>query len=225
MTRNLFLIGFGLLLVAGIGPSSAAESYGEGFEYHNISPPQPTSTSEQVEVVELFWYGCPHCYSFEPELDAWLEKKPQSVKFVRMPAVFRPSWEVHARAFYTAEALGVVDKIHRPLFDAIHKERRQLSDQASLRSFFVEQGVDGDEFDKTYSSFLVLAKVNRAKDMSRRYGVHGVPSMVVNGKYWTDAKSASLSDTRGARNENMLKVVEYLIEQEETSVARTETGQ
>ena len=108
-------------MMAATSSSSFAAPYNEGEHYEAITPAQPTSSKDQVEVVEMFWYGCPHCFRLEPFVDRWLKKKPANVKFVRMPGVFRPSWEIHARAYYTAEILGVVDKVHRPMFDAIHE--------------------------------------------------------------------------------------------------------
>ncbi len=160
----------------------------EVIEYEPVVPPMETSTDAQgVEVVELFWYGCPHCYRLEPYIERWIEHKPDNVAYVRIPAIFpnRPAWENHARAFYAAEALGVVDTIHRPLFDAIHALRRRIDDEDSLAAFFAEQGVDEATFRKAYRSFAVDGKVRRAKDLTRRYGIDGVPALVVDGRFRT----------------------------------------
>jgi len=152
-------------------------------EYEMINPPQPTTSKDKVEVVELFWYGCPHCFTLEPYVERWLKRKPENVKFVRMPGMFRPSWEIHGRAYYTAEVLGVVDKVHKPMFEAIHEQKRSLSDEASIMALFKANGVSEKDFKRVFRSFAVETKLRRAKDMGQRYGVRGVPALIVNGKY------------------------------------------
>lgn len=185
-----------------------------GFEYQLIEPPVPTSTTEQVEVVEMFWYGCPHCFQFEPRLKKWIETKPANVKFIRIPAVFRPSWQLHAQVYYTAEALNLIDKIHEPFFDAIHKNRQRLDTRDSIKAFFAANGVNEAIFEKTFDSFIVMSKVQQAVRLSQAYGISGVPSMIVNGKFRTDAKTASINDARGPSHANMMRVTDLLIKQE-----------
>ena len=201
------------LLVAGVIsalfviPLAEARDYDEGIEYQLVTPPVRTASEGKVEVVELFWYGCPHCHSLEPKLKAWKKKLGKNVEFVRIPAVFpnRPAWELHARAYYTADLLGILDKIHTPLFDAIHKDRKKLMNQAALAKFFGKYGVDKATFDDTMYSFGVQMKVNRAKDLTRRYRIDGVPTLIIDGRYRTHA-----SLTNGQAG--MLKVTDYLIE-------------
>ena len=190
----------------------------EGIEYQRVSPPQPTETGNKIEVLELFWYGCPHCYHFEPLLKKWLETKPANVEFRRMPAIFtNPRWELDARAFYTAKVLGVLYKIHSPLFDAIHAQKRDLNTEAAMRAFFVEHGVKGEDFDHTFHSFYVQNQVNHAKIMTERYGTGGVPTIIVNGKYRVDA-------TASGSMENMLRVVNFLIDKESREKGTGEKG-
>jgi thiol:disulfide interchange protein DsbA len=201
-----------LALVAGLflmQAMPAVAAYDEGIEYLKINPPVGTENPHKVEVVEMFWYGCPHCYHFEPMLLQWLKHKPANVDFIRIPAVFpdRPLWELHARAYYTAELLGVLNKTHEALFDAIHKQHQRLFDEESLANFYAKYGVDKKLFKETMHSFGVQMKVDRAKELSRRYGIDGVPTLVINGKYRTYA-----SITNG--EEGMLKVTDYLIEKE-----------
>lgn len=179
----------------------------EGVHYEVLSNPQPTADAGKIEVLELFWYGCPHCYHLEPELNAWLEKKPDDVNFVRMPAVLGPSWELHARAYYTAELLGVLDKVHTPLFESLHKARQRHRKQEDIKAFFLEQGVSAEDFDNTFNSFAVITKTNRAKQVRNLYGITGVPMLVVNGKYRTGAQQAG-------SNSAMLQVVDELVERE-----------
>ena len=166
----------------------AAFGFEEGIEYQRVVPPQPTDDPSKVEVVELFWYGCPHCYHFEPILEAWAKNKPDYVYFKRIPAIFRDSWVPFARAYYTAQVLGVLDRIHGPLFKAIHVERRNLNSEAALRAFFAEHGVKPEDFDRTYRSFAVENDVRRAADLTRRYGINGVPAIVINGKVYSAPK-------------------------------------
>jgi len=191
-----------------VAPATAADGLKAGEDYKLITPPLPTEGNGKVEVVELFWYGCPHCYQFEPMLEGWLENKPANVDFIRIPAIFNnPAWKVHAQAFYTAEVLGVLDKFHKPFFDAIHKQRERLRDRASIRKFFERIDVDGKTFDETFDSFAVQAKVRRAADLTRKYGIDGVPSIVVNGKYRTDGPMAG-------SYERLLQIVNELIARE-----------
>lgn len=188
--------------------ASAQAAYQEGVDYERIVPAQPTAAAKgKVEVVELFWYGCPHCFRFEPYIERWLPTVKDKVDFIRLPAVLRPSWAIHARAFYAAKALGVFDKIHRPLFDAIHVEKRNLDDEDSLAAFFVEHGVDKDAFLKAFNSFSVDSEVKRAMQMTRRYHAMGTPAMVVDGKYLTDPGMAN-------GFVNILKVVDSLVDDE-----------
>jgi thiol:disulfide interchange protein DsbA len=192
----------------GISTLGLAATYTEGQQYELVTPPQPTSVSkDKVEVVELFWYGCPHCFRLEPYVQRWLKHKPANVEFVRMPGVFRPSWEIHARAYYTAEILGVVDKIHRPMFDAIHEQRRPMNTEAAIMALFKEHGVSEQDFKRVFHSFAVETKLRRARDMGRRYGAQGVPTIIVNGKYRTGAQEAG-------GNSHVFQVVDYLVKKE-----------
>ena len=180
MIRTLFIA---LAFSIGIADVAAQEAYVEGQHYEKLVPQQPVQSGDKIEVLEIFWYGCLHCYHFEPFLEKWLSSKADDVEFRRMPGVFRNDWVPHARAYYTAETLGVLDKIHSPLFQALHKQHRQVTDQKSLADFFVEQGVARDKFDSTYNSFAIDSKTRQAKTMSREYGIAGVPSVIINGKY------------------------------------------
>jgi len=196
-----------LLLPMFFSVTACAEAYTQGQDYVELSNPQPTSSGDRIEVVELFWYGCPHCYHLEPYMEDWAANKPDDVEFVRMPAIVSKRWVLLAKAYYTAELLGVVDKIHVALFEAIHKDKRKIDDETALRDFFVEQGVSAEDFKNTFNSFAVNVKINNAKQMSRRYAITGVPTIIVNGKYSTSPGMA-----RG--NEGVIKVINYLVEKE-----------
>ena len=175
--------------------------------YQSVTPPQPTQTGDKIEVLELFWYGCPHCYALEPLLDNWLKKKPGDVEFRRIPAILGKTWIPHARAYFTAEKLGIVNQIHKPLFDAIHKDKEQIFDEKSLQEFFAKHGVEPEKFSKIYNSEEVEIKLRESLIMGQRYKVTGVPSIIVNGKYLT---SASMTGSY----ESMFTTMDQLIEKE-----------
>ncbi|MFO7604382.1 MAG: thiol:disulfide interchange protein DsbA/DsbL [Gammaproteobacteria bacterium] len=185
-----------------------AAGYDEGIEYKSVSPRVANHIDDgKTEVVEMFWYGCSHCFAFEPNLHEWLKTKPANVNFVRVPAVFNPRWGLHARAYYTAEVLGVLDKTHQALFDAMHLKKQKMESSDELASFFAAHGVSKEKFIETFNSFAVDAKVRRATDLTQRYAIDGVPTLIVNGKYRT---SGSMAGSR----EKMLLVVDHLIKQE-----------
>ena len=183
----------------------------EGIEYKLVSPAQPTITKNKIEVVELFWYGCPHCFNFEPDLKEWLAKKPENVVFYRIPAIFNPAWALHARAYYTAKTLGLFDDgkhaFHDAFFNEIHVKKKRLNNKESLKSFFARFGVSVEDFNDTFDSFAVNTKVNRAAALSKRYQLQGVPSIIINGKYRTDGPMA------GGRK-GIIKVMNFLIKKE-----------
>lgn len=158
--------------------------------YKELPAPQPTRTDNKIEVLEIFWYGCPHCYQFEPTIEKWLTEKASYIEFVRMPGVLGKNWLPHARAYYVAEKLGILDKIHDSMFTAIHKEKRQIIDVESIREFFVEQGVNGEVFDEAYQSRDIEESVRYAFTMGQRYQLTGVPAVIINGKYSTSVSMA-----------------------------------
>jgi thiol:disulfide interchange protein DsbA len=163
-----------------------------GVDYQRLSPTQPTSSNpDQVEVAEVFWYGCPHCYHFDPLLEAWRAKKPDYVNFIRIPAVWNPLLKLHARAFYTAEALGKGAEMHSEFFREIHERGNPLDSEAKLQEFFGRFGVDAATFKTTFDSFAVQAKLQRADELNRRYRISGVPTLIINGKYTTEGGQTS----------------------------------
>ena len=182
-------------------------SHAESLGYETLTPPQPTQNPDKIEVIEFFWYGCPHCYTLEPAMEKWLKTKPANVVFIRQPAVFSDLWGKHAKAYFVAEALGVVDKVHADLFDAIQNKKQKLTSEDQLAKFFVAHGVDETEFRNTYNSFLIDAKLRQAKAMGPRYGITGVPAIIINGKYKTTGPLAK-------SQENMIEVMNRLIQQE-----------
>ena len=189
------------------GAQSASDFDVEG-KYQLVQPTQPTETGPgTVEVVEVFWFGCPHCYRFLTYMEAFKKELPEYVRLRRMPAVFGEHWIPHARAFYAAQLLGVESRIYRPFYEAIHDEGRVLSTRDALVAFFEELGVDGEEFGSVYDSFAVESLLRKSITMQGRYGVRGTPSVVVNGKYRTSGRIAGGYD-------NVIRVIRALAERE-----------
>lgn len=175
--------------------------------YTLIVPVQPTQSVDKIEVLEVFWYGCPHCYDFEPYVKKWLESKADDVEFRRMPGIFNKSWVPHAKAYYTAEKLGVLDLIHSALFEALHKDRKRIFSESELKEFFVSKGVGADEFTRVFNSAEIETKFKQAFVMGQRYKISGVPAVIINGKYMTSGSLAGSYD-------NLLKTIDELVDKE-----------
>ncbi len=184
----------------------------EGIHYERIAVPQPTQTPGKVEVLELFWYACPHCHEIEPYLTSWLQKRisPQAA-FVRMPAIFNPQWELLGRAYYTLELLNLLPQLHDKLFEAIHVKKQSLMTEAALTQWVVSQGVQAETFRQTFHSFAVESSINRAKAMVTRYGANGVPVVIVNGKFL-------VSPTMTGTYAGFFQVIDHLIQQESAAI-------
>jgi thiol:disulfide interchange protein DsbA len=169
----------------------AAAGYRDGVHFQRLSPTQPTSSGpDQVEVAEFFMYSCIHCYNFEPYIQQWLPTKADYVNFVRVPTVWNELVRLHAQAFYAAEALGKGEEMHTPFFRSMHVDGNYLQTEPEIASFFARFGVDREEFESAFESFSVHAKVQRADELARRYRVSSTPTVVVNGKYVTNASMA-----------------------------------
>jgi thiol:disulfide interchange protein DsbA len=178
----------------------------EGIDYIELRPPQPTDAAGKIEVLEFFWYRCPHCYALEPDLEAWLKQLPRDAQFKRVPGILNDDWAIDGRIFYTLEAMGQVERLHRPLFDAIHQQGgvRLHGDEYAkwVADWLAKQGVDIKKYDATFHSFTVESRLRRAMQMSQAYRLDGVPSLAVQGRYVVMA-----SGSRKA----MLDTTSYLI--------------
>lgn len=170
----------------------ASSRFKEGTNYVRVVPAQPTSVAPgKVEVIEVFWYGCGHCFALDPALESWRTKnKPEYVEFVRVPAMWNDALRMHARVFYTAEALGKLDALHSDIFRQIHIKGDALNTVERISSFFVAHGVSADDFQQAFSSFAVENKLQRADFLNRRYRIESVPTILINGKYRTDVGMA-----------------------------------
>lgn len=192
-------------------------NFQEGKHFHRISPAVETDVEEgKVEVLELFWYGCPHCFQFEPHLTGWKETMSDDVSFVRMPAVLNKSWLAHARAFYALQTMGELERIHPIFFEAIHVQGRRLRDVESMTRFLSGHDVDAEKFKSAYNSLYVETKINRSGQLVRQYGSSSVPTVIINGKYRTTARDAG-------GFENVLKLIDQLVAQEANAMKANAT--
>ena len=198
----------GRISLAQADPVSSTSRFELGTHYQRFPSVQGTSSSpDMIEVAEIFWYGCPHCYTFDPYLEEWRQDLPEDVSFVRIPAVWNPLLQIHARAFYAARALNVSDELHTAFFREIHINRNGLDSQEALADFFASHGVSADDFNSAFESFAVNNFMNRADDLSRRYRIGSVPTVVVNGKYTSDAGMAG-------SYEDLMELIDELIAME-----------
>ena len=179
----------------------------EGVDFLTLDKPAPTEAAAgKIEVVEFFWYSCPHCNAFEPLLQSWLEKLPKNVAFRRVPVMFRPSFEPQQRLYYALEAMGKLPALHKKVFNAIHNEKQTLDTAEQIAAWVAKQGVDQAKFMEQYNSFPVVTKVRRASQLQEQYKVDGVPALGVAGRYFT---SGSLANSMP----RALQVVDYLVAQ------------
>jgi len=192
---------------------SSVEALGfiEGRHYRRLSPTQATSSSpDQVEVTEFFMYVCPHCYNIEPYVEAWLEDKPDYINFVRTPTTWnQPPVPLHAQAFYTAATLGKIDEMHMPFFQEYHVNGNALETPDKLAEFFGRFGVNREEFESTFESFIVNTRLRQAAQAGERYRVGSTPTFIVNGKYTLDLSTASYG-LDAASPERMFELIEAL---------------
>lgn len=187
--------------------ATAQMAFIEGQDYQAVSSPVDTGQPDKVVVTEIFWYGCPHCYRFEPYVERWSSSLPEGVVFEQVPSSLNPGWTENARAYYAFSMMGVLDQVHRAFYDAIHLKRQRLFDIDSIAQFVADQGLDVSAFRENYTSFPVETQIRKNKQKEKRYGIRGVPAVIVNGKY---VVSASLAGS----NERMIEIINFLIGRE-----------
>jgi thiol:disulfide interchange protein DsbA len=221
MLKRLGLLLTGLMLasiacadeaVAPATPASPA-AWEAGKNYFLVDPPQPTSSGDKVEVLEIFSYACPHCAHFQPYAEQLKQSLPAYASFGYMPAIFNAQWEPYARAFYAAETLGVLDKTHQALFDALHRDHMPLRSIEDLASFYAQHGTDRAKFLSTASSFEVESKLSHAIAIVKADGIDGTPSIVVAGKYRVTGQSAG-------GYPQMIELVNFLVNKEHGASAK-----
>ena len=183
---SMIVVGLGLI----ISQAFSADGFQEGVHYQTLTKPVVTLDPARVEVLELFWYGCPHCDMLDPALKAWAQQLPSDVLFTRMPVVFGRSWEMHARMFWVAKNLGLLETIHEPLFDTIHREGRRLQRVEDVIAFFERYGADPAVVKRELAGFATESALRLADARVRAYGIQGVPALVVNGQFVTGVSQA-----------------------------------
>lgn len=210
MLRRDFSVGLTAAGLAALGSSSlvhaqAPKGFQEGADYITLDKRAPTeAASGKVEVVEFFWYDCPHCNAFEPQFEAWVKKVPKDVTVRRVPVAFQDSFVPQQRLFYTLEAMGKLDSLHTKVFYAIHVEKQSLKTQATIGAWIEKQGVDRTQFDAMYNSFSVATKARKATQLQNEFKVDGVPALGIAGRFYT---SGSLAQTM----DRALAVTDFLI--------------
>jgi thiol:disulfide interchange protein DsbA len=209
MTRRRFALQALALAVASMPARwAAAQAVGftEGREFVRLSTPAATAAPPgKVEVIEFFWYGCPHCNAFQPAVKAWLARQGPDVVFRQVPVGFSAMHETHAKLFYALDAMGELDKMHSRVFAAMHVQRKRLDTEAAIADFVAENGIDRAKFLEVYRSFGVATKARQAKALADAYKIDGTPSIGVQGRFFT---SGSLAGS----NERALLVTDYLVD-------------
>jgi thiol:disulfide interchange protein DsbA len=196
--------GLALTALGGTGLASAQGKPVEGTHYVKLAQPVPVPPGK-IEVIEFFWYGCPHCNAFEPLLETWIPKLPADVAFRRVPVAFRDEpFTTHQKIYYALEAMGLLPSMHRKVFYAIHNERQRLDKPADIEAFMAKNNVDGQKFMENFNSFTTQTKVRQATKLAADYKIDGVPTLGVQGRYFT-------SGTLAGSPQGALAVTEYLI--------------
>ena len=208
MARQAFAAGV-MLLAA--GTASAAFTPQQGVHYKLLTPAQPTNVAPgKVEVVEVFWYACGHCYLLEPKLEAWERSgKPANAQLVRLPATWNNTLKTHARVFYTMELLGK-QNLHPEIWREINLKGNRLDTPAAIETFFTSHGVSKADFQRAFAGFAVDSKIMKAEDLNRRYKISGTPTVIVNGKYVTDVGMAGSED-------RLFEVINALVAREKSA--------
>jgi protein dithiol oxidoreductase (disulfide-forming) len=192
-------------MAAPVARAQGARTYKEGADYLSLEKRASTEAGAgKIEVVEFFWYSCPHCNQFEPTLEAWIKKLPKDVVMRRAPVAFRPDFEPQQRLYFAIEAMDMVDKLHAKVFYAIHVEKQQLNTPSAIFAWVEKQGVDKAKFEATFNSFSVATKSRKATQLQNEFQVDGVPALGIAGRFYT---SGSMAQTMA----RALEVTDYLV--------------
>jgi len=207
ISRRQLSLALAAPLTLGAAPGWAQQAFRPGKDYLPLERPVASDVGPgKVELIEFFWYSCPHCNAFEPAFAQWVKNAPKDVVVRRVPVAFRDDFAPQQRLYYTLEAMGLLDTVHAKVFHAVHVERLPLNTDALIQAWVEKQGVDGKKFAETYKSFGVAGKVKRAVQLQNDFRVEGVPSLGIAGRYYTDGSMAGGMD-------RALKVAEYLLAQ------------
>lgn len=192
--NRIIAVSIVVLAISVLGIAQAQAEAVEGQHYNVLPNPQPTQNKDRIEVIEFFWYGCPHCSNLHLPLKNWLKNKPDDVDFRYVPAIFRDNWEPGARTYYALEAMGGMDAVHDKIYDAIHRDKIDLTNEATLFGWMEKQGVEKEAFMKAYNSFAMQSHIARSKQMMQQFQLRGVPVLVVEGKYVVVNKGGTPQD-------------------------------
>ena len=211
-----WLLGLAALMLLAWSSAPLASEFRTGEHYRVIDSPKTVRDGEGVEIADVFWYGCPHCYTFKPMLDSWVAANSEQARLVRLPAMVNRGWQTHGQAYYTARALGKAEELHGAIFDAIHQDGNRLNQRRALRDFFEQHGVEPEQFDSAWESFSVDAQLRRARQLGSEYGIQGTPSVVINGRYMT-------SPSMVGNYQDFFRLLDELLAREQARMAETET--
>ena len=215
MKRSIQVLTFVLLMPLAFSSFAQIERFVAGTHYTELAAPANTNDSSKIEVLEVFWYGCSHCFRFEPLIANWEATMPADVDFGRFPAMWNGLMEVHAQVYYTAEAMDALDVVHEHVFNAINIEGNRLQNEGQIGALFAKYGINEDDFAKSFNSFSVRTKVNQAKQRMQAYEIRSTPNMIVNGKYLVATGQSVLTQA------DMLDVVDFLVEKERQQLSST----
>ena len=215
MKRSMQILTFVMLMPLAFSSFAQIEKYVAGTHYTELQAPVNTNDSSKVEVLEAFWYGCSHCFRFEPLIANWEATAGEDVDFVRFPAMWNALMEVHAQVYYTAEAMDALDIVHEPVFNAINIEGNRLQNENQIGALFAKYGISEDDFSKAFNSFTVRTKVNQAKQRMQAYEIRSTPNMIVNGKYLVTTGETVRTQA------DMLEVVDFLVEKERQQLSNS----
>lgn len=215
MKRSMQILTFVMLMPLAFSSFAQIEKYVAGTHYTELAAPVNTNDSSKVEVLEAFWYGCSHCFRFEPLIANWEATAGEDVDFVRFPAMWNALMEIHAQVYYTAEAMDALDTVHEPVFNAINIEGNRLQNENQIGALFAKYGISEEDFSKAFNSFTVRTKVNQAKQRMQAYEIRSTPNMIVNGKYLV-----ATGETVRTQAE-MLEVVDFLVEKERQQLSNS----
>jgi len=199
-TAILVLFCFGLASLS----NSHAEIV-EGRDYTVLTNPQPTLKDDSIEVIEFFWYGCPHCNHLHPHIKAWLGTIPDDVYFSFIPGILRSNWVSGAKIFYAMATIGATEILHDRVYEAIHRDKINLANESVLFDWVEKQGVEREKFENAYKSFAVQNHVAKSTQMTRQYQLTGVPALVIDGRYMTSGK-------RGGTPQETIMILEKIID-------------
>lgn len=213
--RLLATLGFGLLALSAAASASASPASPQnGRDYRTLDPAQQTAPGSKVEVTEFFWYSCPHCAAFEPDLEAWVKKQGDKITFKRVPIAFRDSFIPQQKLYYTLEAMGKVGELHQKVFNAIHVQRQRIDTDAEIADYIAKQGIDRQKFLDLYNSFGVQTKARQATQLQNAYKVDGVPMVAIDGRYLTSPSIVGASignQPEAVLQSSTMQVMDFLV--------------